>query len=607
MMLKMFRPRLTLSIKQLMRVLTIFFPVKTVRLHANDKPWMNDRVKNLINQRQKAFAEGDKSTWTDLKNRVIKEIKKAKAAHNVNKVRKLQKTEPGRWHREIRYLANMKKTEITIQVPDVAASDHVSVANAINQHLASFSNSQQPMKLADLPAYLPSPVPPPQVHPWEIFHDLSKLSASKAGGPDNIPPRLLKEFAYELSQPVSDIINASLSQSLVPTQWKEANVIPIPKQTPPSIDKLRPVSLTPCLAKVAEGRVCKWIVDAIQPHVDHRQFGNQKGLSTTHCLIDVYHHLVSGAENSKNVGTLVLTDFSKAFDLIDHKIAVTKLLKLGVPPSLVQWVVNFLSGRKQRVKYKNTYSEWIELHGGVPQGTVIGPIAFLGMINDALTEFDTNKMKVWKYVDDLTIGENRAFDDITEVQQSLDSLHEWSVSNKLKLNPSKCQAMCVYFGKNNSPDIELRISDHSLAVVQKVKLLGVIIQEDLKWQGQVDNMYSKANGKMFMLRKLKEACLDTDEITHVYKGYMRPVLEYAAPYGTQVSLRVRRPGWREFRSVYVSSSLARSIQLTPTPLQLWILSLYTLVDGRFARSLPPKYRHLKISPAGSLPLNIHPQ
>ncbi|XP_072039042.1 uncharacterized protein [Amphiura filiformis] len=151
------------------------------------------------------------------------------------------------------------------------------------------------------------------------------------------------------------------------------------------------------------------------------------------------------------------------------------------------------------------------------------------MINDALTEFDNNRMKVWKYVDDLTIGENRAIDDVTEVQQCLESLHEWSVSNKLKLNPSKCQAMSVYFGKNNPPDVDLRISEHSLAVVQKVKLLGVIIQNDLKWQGQVDNMHSKANGKMFMLRKLKEAGLNAGEILSVYKGYMRPVLEYAAP------------------------------------------------------------------------------
>ena len=138
------------------------------------------------------------------------------------------------------------------------------------------------------------------------------------------------------------------------------------RKLPPSIDKLRPILLIPCLAKVAEGRVCKWIMDEIHSGVDARQFGNQKGVSTTHCLIDVYHHLISGGENPAAISTLVLTDFSKAFDLIDHKIVIIKLLDLGVPPSIAQWVVDFLTNWRQRVKYKDTYSELTPLSGGAP-------------------------------------------------------------------------------------------------------------------------------------------------------------------------------------------------------------------------------------------------
>ena len=145
---------------------------------------------------------------------------------------------------------------------------------------------------------------------------------------------------------VTDIINTSLQEGVVPSQWKQANVIPLPKTTPPSVDKLRPVSLTSNLAKIAEGRVSKLVVDSIQDQVDERQYGNQKGMSTTHCLIDVYHRLVSEAEKSATISTLVLTDFSKAFDVIDHNIAVTNLLSMGVSPSIVQWVAVFISGRK---------------------------------------------------------------------------------------------------------------------------------------------------------------------------------------------------------------------------------------------------------------------
>jgi len=115
------------------------------------------------------------------------------------------------------------------------------------------------------------------------------------------------------------------------------------------------------------------------------------------------------------------------------------------------------------------------------------------------------------------------------IQATLDDLHDWSMSNKLKLNPARCHVMQVYFGKKEHPAVDLRIADHNLEVVNKVKLLGVTIQSDLKWDGQVDSILLKADRKMFMLRKLKAAGLNSQELLIDYKGYIRPILEYAAP------------------------------------------------------------------------------
>jgi hypothetical protein len=270
----------------------------------------------------------------------------------------------------------MKKVEATIHVPGIDPSNFSAVANEINRHLASFSQLQQPLKLEDLPAYLPSKEPPPVIQPWEIYSDLKKVSITKAGGPDNVPPKVLKEFAYELSMRVTDIINASLKRGKVPTQWKEANVVPVPEQTPPSINKLRPISLTAGLAKVAESRVSKWIMNTIEPIIDKRQFGNQKGMSTTHCLIDIYHHIVSGVEKAGNISTLVLTDFTKAFDMIDHKIAIMNLLSMGVSPALVQWVVDFLTRRKQRVNTNEMFLNGYHCQVGSPKAPTWVPLHF---------------------------------------------------------------------------------------------------------------------------------------------------------------------------------------------------------------------------------------
>lgn len=97
------------------------------------------------------------------------------------------------------------------------------------------------------------------------------------------------------------------------------------------------------------------------------QFDNQCKLSTCHYWIKMLHQLYRNADNPKTVSTIVLTDFSKAMDRIDHNILIRKLIQLEVRPCIIFWITSFLECRKQRVKYKGTFSSWEEI--GVPQGT----------------------------------------------------------------------------------------------------------------------------------------------------------------------------------------------------------------------------------------------
>jgi hypothetical protein len=99
----------------------------------------------------------------------------------------------------------------------------------------------------------------------------------------------------------------------------------------------------------------------------------------------------------------VLLDYKKAFDLIDHKLLVAKLFSLGVKASIVNWIIDCLRNKWQRVKLNNhDYSDWQRVPAGVPQGTRLGPWLFLAMIND-LTLPESSSM--WKFADDTTISE----------------------------------------------------------------------------------------------------------------------------------------------------------------------------------------------------------
>ena len=121
---------------------------------------------------------------------------------------------------------------------------------------------------------------------------------------------------------------------------------------------------------------------------------------------------------------MLLTDFSKAFDHIDHTTAVSKSLQMGVSHSLVSWISDFLTNRQQCVRYGKDLSKWTTTHAGVPQGSKLGPVIFLAVINDAWTSHVTNKIHRFKYVDDLTIIETSNVLSHSQLPTALNELHD---------------------------------------------------------------------------------------------------------------------------------------------------------------------------------------
>ena len=183
------------------------------------------------------------------------------------------------------------------------------------------------------------------------------------------------------------------------------------------------------------------------------------------------------SSNGKHI-RVTFPDFSKAFDRIGHNFLMEKLLDLGVRRSLIPWIINFLCERTQRVKIGETFSNWLSVTAGVPQGAKLGPILFLIMVN--VLRVNTPDVKMWKFVDDVSSSENLTSNSLSATQSTLDAISSWASNNWMKLNAKKCKELQICFLKetvstfvSTFPQIvPLIIDGHTLETVQSHKVLG---------------------------------------------------------------------------------------------------------------------------------------
>ena len=189
--------------------------------------------------------------------------------------------------------------------------DQTEVVNNLNMFYASVNNDVPTFDITKLPTFLPAADPPPKVEPHEVCKKLLSIKAFKSSGPDNIPSRILMEFAYELAEPITRIFNRSITSGVVPKIWKDSDIIPIPKKQQPTCEEeTRPISLTSCLCKVLEDFVVSWMISDIEDKIDARQFGCLKGTSTTYCLLDMIETWLSFLDGHSRHLRICFLDFA---------------------------------------------------------------------------------------------------------------------------------------------------------------------------------------------------------------------------------------------------------------------------------------------------------
>ena len=170
------------------------------------------------------------------------------------------------------------------------------------------------------------------------------------------------------------------------------------------------------------------------------QFAYKKDCGTETALLYNHHFWMRWLDGHSNFVRVLSFDFSKAFDSVSHGIVTDKLKKVpDINPYIVNWVIDFLKGRQQRVWVGKVMAPFLAVNRGVPQGTVVGPVLLTIMVND--TSPTSQGTLMTKYADDIMCSIPVGPSD--SASEEVENIKVWAEENLMKLTPSKTKELVI--------------------------------------------------------------------------------------------------------------------------------------------------------------------
>lgn len=240
------------------------------------------------------------------------------------------------------------------------------------------------------------------------------------------------------------------------------------------------------------------------------QSGFRTNHSTTTALMKVTNDLVQNIDKSQTT-FLVLLDYSKAFDVINHELLIAKLHYFHIHPAVLAWFTNYLSGRSQIVKIDDVLSTDLTISKGVPQGSILGPLLFIIYTSD-LPNILTSNCSMHLYADDaqLQIASDPQNPNVSimELNENLVRVSEYSKNHGMVINPNKTVALCI--GNKGMSDktiqnltCDILLDNNQINLSDSAKNLGVIIDQYLNFEKHVISKCSIGYCKLKYIYKFK--------------------------------------------------------------------------------------------------------
>lgn len=519
--------------ENIMCLLDLHAPFRTYRITKPYAPWLTATIRAMISDRKRLLKKYKKfrhvSDWNCYKQMrniitaaVRVEKKKFFSSLNVNNQKEMWST--------------LKLLNLRNNKPNILP-EHLSNVENINKHFIT-SIPTLPVDKSLIECYKDmgskkciSDFNFSPVNEIDILKIISNIK-SKATGTDGINICTLNLCLPFLLPYLTHIINACLSRSVFPLQWKKARIIPLSKvASPTEFCNLRPISILPTLSKILE----KVMEIQLTNHLRSRkilpigQSGFRAGYSCATAMLKITDDILSALDRKK-LTALVLLDYSKAFDTLNHEILINILSSVGLSENVCNLISSYLNQRVQAVTYSGNTSTFLNVTKGIPQGSVLGPLLFSTYISGFPSVFFSCEQHY--YADDtqiyLSFGLDEGSQAVTAINYDLQRLYEYSVRHCLGLNSKK--SSCIIFGRKAERDQFLAtyqnaivIDDEPIKFQDTCKNLGIVLDQDLRFTNHVTKCLQKAylnlkliyQNRHFLDKSIKTKLCESLVLSHV--------------------------------------------------------------------------------------------
>ena len=257
--------------------------------------------------------------------------------------------------------------------------------------------------------------------------------------------------------------------------------------------------------------------------LSNTQYGFRKNMGTETALM----HYIDSLQNALNGGKYsisIFMDLSKAFDVIDHKILETKLEHYGFRGKFLEFLISYVKDRKYFVYVNGNSSKTELVNIGVPQGSTLGPLLFLLYINDMVHCSD--KFSLSQFADDSTVTYSSKYLDqaLITVESEFKKILIWLSANKLIINLEKTHLM-LFTNCIRPPSISIQANGKTIKEVTEVKFLGVIVDNNLKWNAHINYITKKISKSVSVLKMVKYT-FPSDILKSIYYSLIYPYYMY---------------------------------------------------------------------------------